>query len=302
MLAGTIAAVSVAFAKFLGVFVPAISADAWIAGPLLLWGFKVGLNTQNLVALGVVVALSLINIFGVKTGAAVQNVFTFAKTAALLGLVVIGLTVARNAEAVAANYGDFWSNLSWSQLFPVKVGAEGEMAMVGILTILAVAQVGSLFAADAWNNVTFTAAEVENPSRNQPLSLGLGTGLVLLLYILANFAYMAVLPLHGHVGAATAAERGIQYAAEDRVGTAVMESAFGSAGAGLMALAIMISTFGCANGLILAGARVYYAMAKDGLFFASVSRLHPVCRTPAVSLAVQAVWTCLLCLSGSYWT
>ncbi|MBI2913111.1 MAG: amino acid permease, partial [Chloroflexi bacterium] len=297
---GTIAAVSVAFAKFLGVFVPEISARSWIAGPLDLFGMTIGLNTQNLVAVLVVAALSAINIFGVKTGALVQNVFTFAKTAALLGLVLLGLTVGRNAEALAANFGDFWRHLTTQQLFPVQVGVEGETVMVGLLTILAVAQVGSLFAADAWNNVTFTAAEVQNPSRNLPLSLGLGTGIVLVLYITANLAYLSVLPLDGTQGAPTAVERGIKYAAEDRVGTAMLEASFGPAGAGLMALAIMISTFGCANGLILAGARVYYAMARDGLFFGGVSRLHPVYKTPAVSLAVQAVWTCVLCLSGSY--
>jgi APA family basic amino acid/polyamine antiporter len=180
------------------------------------------------------------------------------------------------------------------------VGVDGPTALVGTLTILAVVQVGSLFSADAWNNVTFTAGEVKNPKRNLPLSLALGTGTVILLYIAANFVYLNVLPLDGSPTGQTVLERGIKYAAEDRVGTAVMFQMFGATGAALMSIAIMISTFGCCNGLIMAGARVYYAMAKDGLFFKSVASLHPKYRSPAISLIVQGVWTCLLCLSGSY--
>ncbi|MGB7132829.1 MAG: APC family permease, partial [Candidatus Sulfotelmatobacter sp.] len=172
--------------------------------------------------------------------------------------------------------------------------------MVGTLTIIAVAQVGSLFSADAWNNVTFTAGEVKNPSRNLPLSLALGTGIVIALYIACNFVYLNALPLEGTAGAATILGRGIKYAAEDRVGTAVMTQMFGTLGGFLMAGAILISSFGCANGLILSGARVYYAMAKDRLFFKKVARLHPTYKTPAVSLMVQMVWACLLCVSGSY--
>jgi len=166
--------------------------------------------------------------------------------------------------------------------------------------LLAVAQVGTLFSADAWNNVTFTAGEVKNPNRNLPLSLALGTGVVITLYIACNFVYLNVLPLDGIANGATILERGIKYAAEDRVGTAVMTQMFGSAGGLLMAFAVLLSSFGCDNGLILAGARVYYAMAKDGLFFRSVAKLHPTYKTPAVSLMVQMVWTCALCVSGSY--
>jgi len=172
--------------------------------------------------------------------------------------------------------------------------------IVSTLTVLAIAQVGSLFSADAWNNVTFTAGEVKNPSRNLPLSLALGTGVVIALYIACNFIYLGALPLWGSPDGASLAARGIQYAAEDRVGTATMTQMFGHAGGALMAIAIMLSSFGCANGLILAGARVYYAMAKDNLFFRSVARLHPVHKTPAVSLMVQMAWTCILCVSGSY--
>ena len=308
---GTIAAVGVAFGKFLGYFFPAVSSTHWILhlwkvppiplGPMVLGNMDVGLNTQNLAAILIVVFLSVLNIFGVRTGAMVQNIFTFAKTAALLGLVLLGLFIGRNADAIAANFGaNFWRNAGWSVLHPVQVGIGGPMAMVGVLTILAVSQVGSLFSSDAWNNVTFTAGEVKNPQRTLPLSLALGTGAVILLYVLANVVYLNVLPLHGTADGATIVARGIQHASEDRVATAVMQQIFGSAGAGIMAIAIMISCFGCDNGLILAGARVYYAMARDRLFFRRAGELHPKYRTPAHSLFMQCIWTCILCISGSY--
>lgn len=307
---GTIAAVGVAFGKFLGYFFPEVSSTNWIfhigkvppipVGPMVLGNMDVGLNTQNLAGIVIVVLLTVINVFGVRTGAMVQNIFTIAKTSALLGLVALGFVIGRNAEAVAANFTNFWRNASFSAQFPVQVGVDGPTALVGVLTIIAVAQVGSLFSSDAWNNVTFTAGEVKNPQRNLPLSLALGTGIVILLYVLANFVYLSVLPLVGSPTGATVMERGIQYAAEDRVGTAVMQQMFGSMGGTLMALAILISTFGCCNGLILAGARVYYAMAKDGLFFRSVGTLHPTYKTPVTSLVVQGIWTSLLCLSGTY--
>src|SRR6185312_15017787 len=307
---GTIAAVGVAFGKFLGVLFPAISADKWlwhighvpkwVVGPLVLGNMDVGLNRQNLVAIATVVLLTGINVFGVRTGAIVQNIFTFCKTAALLGLVLIGAALGRNAEAVRQNFGHFWQNASFTTLHPVQVGIGGPIALVGLLTIVAVAQVGSLFSSDAWNNVTFTAAEVQNPKRNLPLSLAIGTGVVTLLYIAANVVYLMVLPLHGDTHGTTILAHGIQYATDDRVATAVMQQAFGASGAALMAIAILVSTFGCNNGLILAGARIYCAMAKDGLFFRSIGKLHPKYKTPIVSLVVQAVWTCILCLSGTY--
>ncbi len=307
---GTIAAVGVAFGKFLGVLYPAISADKWlwhighvpkwVVGPLVLGNMDVGLNRQNLVAIGTILLLTGVNVLGVRSGALVQNIFTFSKTAALLGLVLIGAALGRNAEAIRQNFGHFWQNASFHTLHPVQVGIGGPTAFVGLLTIIAIAQVGSLFSADAWNGVTFTAAEVENPRRNLPLSLALGTSIVILLYIAANFVYLMVLPLHGDPNGTTILARGIQYAADDRVGTAVMQQAFGASGAALMAIAILISTFGCNNGLILAGARIYYAMSKDGLFFRSIGDLHPRYRTPAVSLVAQTVWTCVLCLSGTY--
>jgi basic amino acid/polyamine antiporter, APA family len=308
---GTIAAVGVAFGKFLGVFFPSISSTNWILhlwkvppipiGPMVLGNMEVGINTQNLAAILVVVFLSIVNIFGLKTGAFIQNVFTSAKVAALLGLALLGAAVGRNAQAIAANFsGHFWHNAGLSAQHAVQVGVGGPIVVVGTLTILAVGQVGSLFSSDAWNNVTFTAGEVKNPKRNLPLSLALGTGVVIALYIACNFIYLMALPLDGSPGAATVLGRGIKYAAEERVGTAVMTQMFGAAGGWLMAAAILISSFGCDNGLILSGARVYYAMAKDGLFFRSVAKLHPTYKTPAVSLMVQMIWTCVLCISGSY--
>jgi basic amino acid/polyamine antiporter, APA family len=308
---GTIAAVGVAFGKFLGVFVPSISSTHWLVhlwkvppihiGPMVLGNMDVGVNTQNLMAILLVILLSFINVLGVRTGAAIQNVFTAAKVLALAALAVLGFAFCRNSEALLANFhGHFWENAGLGTQHAVEVGVGGPIALVGTLTILAVAQVGSLFSADAWNNVTFTAGEVKNPSRNLPLSLALGTGVVIALYIACNFVYLAALPLQGSQGAATILGRGITHAAEDRVATAVITQRFGSIGGYLMAAAIMVSSFGCMNGLILSGARVYYAMAKDRLFFRKVAKLHPTYKTPAISLMVQMVWTCVLCISGSY--
>lgn len=308
---GTIAAVGVAFGKFLGVFVPGVSATHWLwhaghvpavpLGPMVLGNMDIGLNTANLAAIVILTLLTLLNSLGVKLGAAIQNVFTSAKVLAL-GLIVVFGMIARNTTAIAANFsqGAFWHGAGWRTLHPVTVGVGGPTVLVGLLTVVAVVQVGSLFSSDAWNNVTFTAGEIRDPRRNLPLSLALGTGVVLLLYVACNFIYLAVLPLQGSPEAGTILGRGIQFAREDRVATAVMEQAFAGYGARIMALAILVSTFGCANGMLLAGARVYYAMSQDGLFFKAAGRLSARSRTPVVSLWVQWAWTCLLCLSGSY--
>ena len=308
---GTVAAVGVAFGKFLGHFFHSVAASNWLwhiakvptwhvtlpftSTQIALGGMDVGLNTQNLAGIVVVIFLTFLNVFGIKTGAAVQNVFTIAKVSALAGLVLAGVFVGRNAQAIAANFHNFWR-------LDMPHSASGTLAgpFVGILTILAVAQVGSLFSADAWNNVTFTAGEVQNPRRNLPLSLAMGTGVVILLYVLVNIIYLNVLPLDGDPNGATVLARGIKYATSDRVGTAALQQMFGGSGAGLMAIAILISTFGCCNGLILSGARVYYAMAKDGLFFKSTGTVHPKYHTPKNALIVQGIWTCILCLSGTY--
>jgi basic amino acid/polyamine antiporter, APA family len=311
---GTIAAVCVAFGKFLGVFFPEVSSTHWLwhiahvpaihVGPMVLGNMEIGVSTANLVGIVVVAFVAAINIRGVQFGAVVQNIFTVAKALSLAGLVILGFTIGRNSAAIAANFGEhwsqFWRNASFASLHPVQVGAEGPIVLVGSLVILAVVQVGSLFSADAWNNVTFTAGEIRNPRRNLPLSLALGTGFVLTTYILASTAYILVLRLHGDPHGTTVFARGVQYAAEDRIGAAVLQQIFPHIGGYLMAAAILISTFGCANGMTLAGARVYYAMAQDKLFFQSVGRLHPRFKTPAAGLVVQALWTMLLCVSGSY--
>jgi len=311
---GTIAAVCVAFGKFLGVFFPTVSSTHWLwhiahvpaihVGPMVLGNMEIGVSTANLAGIIVVAFVAVVNIRGVQFGAVLQNIFTVAKALSLAGLVILGFTVGRNSAAIAANFGEhwsaFWRNAGWSAMHPVQVGMGGPMVMVGPLVILAVVQVGSLFSADAWNNVTFTAGEIKHPRRNIPLSLVMGTGFVLTTYILASAAYILVLPLHGDPHGATVFARGVQYAAEDRVGAAVLEQIFPHVGGYLMAAAILISTFGCANGMTLAGARVYYAMAQDKLFFQSVGKLHPKFKTPAAGLVVQAIWTMLLCVSGSY--
>jgi APA family basic amino acid/polyamine antiporter len=266
---GTVAAVAVAFAKYAGVFLPWISAQNYLVGE-----GKLGLNTQQALAIAVIVLLSAVNSRGIRAGAAIQNVFTFAKTAALLCLIAAGFLVGRNPPAVSENFTGFWRNADWS---------------FSAIRVVGVAMVGALFSSDAWNNVTFTAGEVRNPKRNLPVSLALGVGLVSLLYIACNFVYLGVLPL----GA-------IQNAPEDRVATAVVSQMLGPVSVQLMAAAIMVSTFGCANGLILSGARVYYAMALDGLFFARAARLHPRTNAPVFALAVQCAWATVLCLSGRY--
>jgi len=294
---GTIAAVGVAFGRFLGVLVPSIGADrfAWFPQAdvcLSIMGcdspakaFQLGLSPQRLIALISVWVLTAVNLRGVKEGKALQTSLTVIKTAALALLVVVGLTIGRNADAIAANFG---ANLAGSP-------------PVGSTLILAfgAAMVGSLFSSDAWNNVTFAAAEVHNPQKNLPLALLLGTGLVSALYIMANVSYLNALPMAGDPNGVTSVARGIQYATQDRVGTALMESVFGPNGTTLMAIAILISTFGCNNGLILAGARVYWAMARDGLFFQRAGSLNAR-GVPAYALIVQSIWISLLCLTGTY--
>ncbi|MBI5510265.1 MAG: amino acid permease [Deltaproteobacteria bacterium] len=302
----TIAAVAIAFAKFTGVLVPWFSSTAWIVklgtfGPFELFGFalgpyNVGLSTQNLLAILLIILLTFVNSRGLKTGARVQNLFTVLKTAAVLGLILLAFVFGTD-QAQSLNLAGFWDNAGLFAEHAYRGGAEP--VMVSGLTLLAVAMVGSLFSADAWNNVTFTAAEVENPQKNLPRALALGVGLVTVVYVIANVAYLNVLPLVGAADGATPIARGIQFAAEDRVGTATAEVIFGAQGAVIMAVAIMISTFGCNNGLILAGARVYYAMAKDGLFFRAIGTVSDR-HVPKAALVLQAVWASVLCLSGTY--
>ena len=285
---GTIAAVAVAFARYLGVLVPAISPNHWLIPPLnLSANYALSLSNQQLVAILLIVLLTLVNTRGLRVGKFIQNVFTSAKTLSLLALIVIGLFVGRNAEAIKANFSDLWTPHGVSAVKPDLSFLPTVMATSGVFGLFiafCVAQVGSLFSSDAWNNVTFTAGEVKNPRRNVPLSLAAGTAMVTLIYILANVAYLCLLPLDK-----------IQHAPDDRVATAAVGVVFSGAGPAIMAIAIMISTFGCNNGLILAGARVYYAMARDGLFFRATGRLNAR-GVPAMGLLLQCVWTCLLVL------
>jgi APA family basic amino acid/polyamine antiporter len=271
---GTIAAVAVAFAKFLGVFVPEVSASAWLfrIGP-------VGVNTQQLVAISILVLLAWVNTRGVRAGAVIQNIFTVAKTASLVGLIVLGLIAGRNAVAMKVNFGGFWHGAA------VNGWASGWLAV----KLVGVAMVGALFSSDSWNNVTFTGSEIRNPRRNLPLALGLGVLAVSVLYIGCNLVYLMALPLDA-----------IQHAPEDRVATTAMASILGPVATKLMAIAVMISTFGCVNGITLAGARVYYAMAGDGLFFKAVRKLDPQTHAPSTSLWVQCAWACALTLTGRY--
>jgi len=314
---GTIAAVGVSFAKYLGVLAPELgTTNVLLSFPYRLpWMEQQAaftISAGQCVAGVVVVFLTALNCLGVQEGKWTQNIFTVAKTLALALLIVLGLTVAANPKAIEINSADWWGAAFHTKRFhDVSDDVEKFVRIGPALIVLMVAggsMVGSLFSADAWNNVTFTAGEVKNPRRNLPLSLALGTGLVSVLYILANVAYVVTLPVQGSEGASTTFERGISHAQDDRVATAIMEevspklgldrisSNFGPA---FMAVAIMVSTFGCANGLILAGARLYYAMARDGLFFRSVGRLN-VRGVPAVGLILQGVWATLLTFSGTY--
>lgn len=285
---GTIAAVAVAFARFLGVLVPSVSPDNYIISPInITSGYAVSLSIQQLIAIVLIVLLTFINAKGLRFGKIIQNTFTSAKTLALIALIILGIFIGGASGTFSAN----WANLFTAQnpatitpdlsfLPPVSV----QSGIFGFIVVMCIAQVGSLFSSDAWNNITFTAGEVKNPRKNIPISLALGTFLVISLYILANFAYLSTLPLSA-----------IQNAPQDRVGTAALEVIFGGIGGTFMAIAIIISTFGCNNGLVLAGARVYYAMAKDKLFFKSTQKLNKY-HVPAVALVLQCVWACLLVL------
>jgi len=290
---GTIAAVAVAFAKFTGVLVP------WFSETHVLWRLPGrDVTAAQLLAIASIVVLTGLNIRGLRTGKLVQDVFTITKTISVFGLILLGILVARNAAAMAANGAGFW-RAAWTHVAAGGVTTVEPLSGGLLLGAIGVAMVGSLFASDAWNNITFTAGEVVNPRRTIPLSLALGTGIVTLLYVLANVAYLLVLPLAGRPDGATVIERGIQFAVSDRVGTAAASMIFGETAAMIMAILIMVSTFGCNNGLILAGARVYYAMAQDGLFFRRTGTLNGSA-VPGFALVVQAIWASLLCLSGTY--
>jgi APA family basic amino acid/polyamine antiporter len=289
---GTIAAVAVGFARYLGVLVPSISPTSWIVHPIALGSkYAISLSVQQLVGVLMIILLTFINTLGVRLGKLIQNVFTSAKTLSLIGLIILGIFVGRNAGAMIENFGHFWTIRNAQ---PIEPGANflrsflptitAASGAFGLFIAFGVAQVGSLFSADAWNNIGFTAAEVKNPKRDVALSMAFGTIIVITLYCLANLAYLCTLPLVQ-----------IQTAPDDRVATAALNAIFGPAGAIIMAVAIIISTFGCNNGLILAGARVSYAMAKDGLFFKSTGKLNRK-GVPGSALVYQGIWITVLIL------
>jgi len=286
--AGTIAAVAMAFAKYSGVLFP------WISEQNILFelgGF--GFNSTQLIAILLIIALSWINSRGIKLGKLIQNLFTNVKFFVLFAFIVVGLFVAGNADSIHTNYSMMWD--------AQQVTDSGIIPLSGfsLLAALGAAMVGSLFASDAWYSVTFTGAEIINPKKNIPRSLLIGTILVFILYILTNLVYLSILPLKGDPASTTAIGQGIQYAANDRVATAAISGLFGNSAAVIMAIFIIISTFGCNNGIIMTSSRVYYAMANDGLFFKSVGKLNKN-GVPGRSLFVLGIWSSLLCLSGTY--
>jgi APA family basic amino acid/polyamine antiporter len=287
---GTIAAVAVGFARYLGVLFPSISPNTWILHPIALGSkYALSLSVQQLIGVLMVVFLTLVNMLGVRTGKIIQNIFSSAKALSLFGLIILGIFVGRNHTAIADNFSHLWT-IRGAQ--PIEPGAGFLRGLVptvtaasgffGMFVALGVAQVGSLFSADAWNNIGFTAAEVKNPKRDVALSMAFGTAIVITLYCLANLAYLCTLSLSQ-----------IQNAPDDRVATAALSAIFGPLGASIMAVAIIISTFGCNNGLILAGSRVIYAMAHDGLFFRATGKLNRR-GVPGVGLIIQGVWIAIL--------
>ncbi|MGB5013091.1 MAG: amino acid permease [Pyrinomonadaceae bacterium] len=284
----TIAAVSVAFSRYTGILFQSISETNYLIEPIRLGSsYAISLSTAQLLGIAMIALLTFMNTRGLSLGKLVQNVFTFAKTGSLIALIVLGLIVGLYSypEIAAANFGDLWTVRGELQSVGATTAGDKGAAAVSLLTAfgmlvaICVAQTNSLFSADAWHNVTFTAGEVKDPKRNLPLSLLLGTGGVILLYMLANFAYLVTLRFED-----------IQKVASDRVGSATAEVIFPGAGAVIMAVAIMISTFGCNNGLIFSGARAYYAMAKDGLFFKSAGDLNKA-HVPAWGLIIQGIWS-----------
>ncbi|HYM00472.1 MAG TPA: amino acid permease [Blastocatellia bacterium] len=280
---GTIAAVAVGFAKYTGVLFPSISESNYIVQPIKISSdYAISLSYAQLVGILMILLLTWMNTRGLSLGKLVQNVFTIAKTGALAALILLGIIIAANHTAIATNFTNMFA-VQKANLQDVGRGLTAATAF-GLFVGICVAQTNSLFSADAWNNITFTAGEVKNPRRNIPLSLAFGTILVIGLYLLANVAYLVTLPLES-----------IQKAPSDRVASATAEMIFPGHGALIMAIAILVSTFGCNNGLILAGARIYYAMARDGLFFKSSGKLNRN-HVPAWGLIIQGIWAALLVL------
>ncbi|MBV8569449.1 MAG: amino acid permease [Acidobacteriaceae bacterium] len=281
---GTIAAVAVGFARFTGVLLPAISEAQYLIPPIHLSShYAVSLSTGQLTAIVVIALLTWTNCQGIRYGKIVQNLFTTAKVVALAALILLGLIFSKS-DAVAANFQNFWSPRDVTPLTASLSALTG----FGLFAALCVSQSGSMFSADAWHDITFAAGEVKDPGRVMPRALAIGTISVMGLYLLANVAYLLVLPLST-----------IQHAPADRVATAMLQAIFPGWGAVLMAVAIMISTFGCINALVLAGPRVYYSMAFDGLFPKRAGTLNRAF-VPGWSLAIQGVWAALLVLPRTF--
>jgi APA family basic amino acid/polyamine antiporter len=282
---GTIAAVAIAFSRFTGVLWPAISEDRYLVHPIhFASGYALSLSTAQLLGIVVIVLLTWANTRGLRTGKIVQNIFTVAKTSALLALIVLGLTAGWNVFAVHDNFANLWRARGFT---PITSTLNAGSAL-GLFIALCLSQTGSLFSADSWHNITFTAGEVKNPRRNLPLSLLLGASGVILLYLLANLAYLVTLPFAA-----------VQNAPSDRVATAALQVIFPGVGTSIMAAAIMVSTFGCINALSLAGARAYFAMARDGLFFREAGELNRA-KVPGSALIAQGVWAALLVLPRTF--
>jgi basic amino acid/polyamine antiporter, APA family len=282
---GTIAAVAVAFARFSGALWPIISEDRYLIGPVhISTRYAVSLSTAQILAIGVIALLAFGNTLGLRYGKLIQNVFTVAKTGALGGLIILGIFVGRNAAAISRNIGHAWRT---QDVVRLGNGLDRTTAF-GLIVAICLSQTGSLFSADSWHNIAFAAPEVKNAERNVTLAMVLGASSVIALYLLANLAYLFTLPLTA-----------IQQAPADRVGTATLRAIFPSAGASVMAAAIMVSTFGTINALTLTGARVYYAMARQKLFFSFAGKLNAA-SVPAASLALQGLWAALLVLPRTY--
>src|SRR2546425_1740980 len=280
---GTIAAVAIAFAKFLGVFVRSVSPDNYLVAPISFGGYAISLSTEQLVAIALIALLTWTNTRGLEVGKIIQNTFTFVKTAALAAVVVIGLSLGWNANSAALRSA-WWD--SWANGWDPQVAQPGLKVVGGLALALRLGRpmAGPRVPQTAWTNVTFVGSEVRDPGKNLVRALVVGCGIVVVLYLLANLAYLAVLPLTE-----------IEHAPQNRVAVAMLNAVFGHPGAMCMAAAIMISTFGCDNGLILSGARVYYAMARDRLFFQRVATTNRF-RVPAAALVAQAIWTAFLTL------
>ncbi|MCX6233559.1 MAG: amino acid permease [Bacteroidetes bacterium] len=285
---GTIAAVGMAFAKFSGVIIPWISEQNVLFS---LGAFK--FNTTQAVSIFLILFLTWNNTRGIDQGKRIQNIFTYSKIFILLVFIAIGIYAASRSHLRILSSPDFWNASR------VDGGTHIPISGLALLVAIGTSMVGSLFAADAWYNITYTSDEVINPRKTIPRSLFLGTLAVCVVYFLVNVVYIIVLPMNGSPDGATVMERGIQFASEDRVATAAIYGIFGQTAEIVMALVVVISTFGCNNGIVLAGARVFYAMAQDGLFFKKTGTLNKK-GVPAFSLGIQALWSILLCLTGTY--